>query len=72
MYGVVTIGFIEVKLEIGGFINRLNCVAQVIAECDGTSYPNRRSYKTYRLTFYSLLLDEFSSRVRSPDSCNPM
>jgi hypothetical protein len=34
-YGGVTILFIEVKLEIGGLTERLNCVAQVIAECDG-------------------------------------
>jgi len=34
-YGGVTIVFIEVKLEIGGSTERLNCVAQVIAECDG-------------------------------------
>ena len=34
-YGGVTIVFIEVKLEIGGLTERLNCVAQVIAECDG-------------------------------------
>jgi len=35
-YGGVTVVFIEVKLEIGGLTERLNCVAQVIAECDGT------------------------------------
>jgi hypothetical protein len=34
-YGAVTIVFIEVKLEIGSLPERLNCVAQVIAECDG-------------------------------------
>jgi hypothetical protein len=34
-YGGVTILFIEVKLEIGGLAERLDCVAQVIAECDG-------------------------------------
>ena len=34
-YGGVTVVFIEVKLEIGGSTERLNCVAQVIAECDG-------------------------------------
>ena len=33
-YGGVTVVFIEVKLEIGGLAERLNCVAQVIAECD--------------------------------------
>jgi len=34
-YGGVTVVFIEVKLEIGGSTERLNCVALVIAECDG-------------------------------------
>jgi hypothetical protein len=34
-YGGVTVLFIEVKLEIGSFSERLNCLAQVIAECDG-------------------------------------
>ena len=34
-YGGVTILFIEVKLGIGGLAERLDCVAQVIAECDG-------------------------------------
>ena len=34
-YGGVTVLFIEVELEIGGSTERLNCVAQVIAECDG-------------------------------------
>jgi hypothetical protein len=31
----IIILFIEVKLEIGGFSERLNCIAQVIAEADG-------------------------------------
>jgi len=34
-YGGITVVFIEVKLEIGGLAERLNFVAQVIAECDG-------------------------------------
>jgi len=34
-YGGITVVFIEVKLEIGNSTERLNCVAQVIAECDG-------------------------------------
>ena len=34
-YGGVTIIFIKVKLEIGGLTESLNCVAPVIAECDG-------------------------------------
>ena len=35
MYGGITVLFIEVKPEIGGAIGRLDCYAQVIAECDG-------------------------------------
>ena len=34
-YGGVTVVFIEVKLNVGGLAERLNCYAQVIAECDG-------------------------------------
>ena len=34
-YGGVTVVFIEVKMEVGGQTERLNCYAQVIAECDG-------------------------------------
>jgi len=34
-YGGITVVFIEVKLELGGLTERLNCLAQVIVECDG-------------------------------------
>jgi hypothetical protein len=34
-YGGITVIFIEVKLDIGNSTERLNCFAQVIAECDG-------------------------------------
>jgi hypothetical protein len=34
-YGSINIVFIEVKLNIGSSTERLNFVAQVIAECDG-------------------------------------
>jgi len=34
-YGGITVIFIEVKLDIGSLTERLNCYAQVIAECDG-------------------------------------
>ena len=34
-YGGVTVVFIEVKLDTGSLTERLNCYAQVIAECDG-------------------------------------
>ena len=35
IYGGITVIFIEVKLSIGNLAERLNCYAQVIAECDG-------------------------------------
>jgi hypothetical protein len=35
IYGGVTVVFIEVKLDTGSLTERLNCYAQVIAECDG-------------------------------------
>jgi hypothetical protein len=35
-YGGVTVIFIEVKQDVGNLTERLNCYAQVIAECDGT------------------------------------
>lgn len=35
VYGGVTVVLIEVKTEIGGFNGHLNCIAQLIAECDG-------------------------------------
>jgi hypothetical protein len=34
-YGGITVVFIEAKLDIGSLTERLNCIAQVIAECDG-------------------------------------
>jgi len=34
-YGGITVVFIEAKLDIGNLTERLNCIAQVIAECDG-------------------------------------
>jgi len=34
-YGGVIVVFIVVKLKIGGLTERLDCVAQVIAECNG-------------------------------------
>jgi hypothetical protein len=37
-YGAINVVFIEVKLEIGGQSERLNFVAQVIAECDGMEF----------------------------------
>ena len=34
-YGGVTVVFIQVEQDIGTLAERLNCYAQVIAECDG-------------------------------------
>lgn len=34
-FGSLTVVFVEVKLKIGSVEERLNAVAQVIAECDG-------------------------------------
>ena len=34
-YGGITVVFIEVKREIGNLLERLNFIAQVIAESDG-------------------------------------
>ena len=65
-YGGVTVVFIEVKLEIGGSTERLNCVAQVIAECDGM-VQNAPNLDRYRLTFCSLCLGEPSKRIRRTD-----
>ena len=35
IYGAITVVFIQVKLEVGNSTERLNCVAQIIAECYG-------------------------------------
>jgi hypothetical protein len=35
-FGGITVVIIEVKLDIGNATKRQNCIAQVIAECDGT------------------------------------
>ncbi|KAI9786810.1 MAG: hypothetical protein M1839_005041 [Geoglossum umbratile] len=43
IYGGITILFIEVKLEIGGATERLNCYAQVIAECDACAWMNTQN-----------------------------
>ena len=50
MYGGVTVIFIEVKLSIGNITERLNCYAQVIAECDGE----------FRITLVKILGQQFS------------
>ena len=34
--GGITVVFIEVKRELGNLLERLDFIAQIIAECDGT------------------------------------
>ena len=38
-FETIIVLFIEIKLEIGSFQERLNCIAQVIAEADGIFNP---------------------------------
>jgi hypothetical protein len=57
-FGGVTILLIEVKLEIGSFTERLNCVAQVIAECDGCAWTNHK--KGYDIPIMAVLCDGVS------------
>ena len=71
IYGGVIIILIEVKLEIGGYIDHLNCVGQVIAECDGISHSDCYYYESYTLTFYSMLLGsilKLGSKLQSMQS----
>ena len=39
MFGGITVLFVEVKLNIGSLGERLDCIAQVIAEADGMFNP---------------------------------
>jgi hypothetical protein len=59
-FGGITVVFIEVKLNIGNSTERLDCFAQVIAECDGTSRVPRLSTG---LMFCSLRMVELSERI---------
>jgi hypothetical protein len=51
-YGGITVVFIQVKVDIGSLTERLNCYAQVIAECDGK----------FRMTLVKYLVNSFRSR----------
>ena len=62
-YGGVTVVFIKVKLDVGNLTERLNCYAQVIAECDGIC-SEYHQFKRSRLTIFSLRLDELSERIQ--------
>ncbi|RMZ82040.1 hypothetical protein DV736_g6643, partial [Chaetothyriales sp. CBS 134916] len=40
IFGGVTVVFIEVKMNVGNLTERLNCYAQVMAECDAGAWMN--------------------------------
>ncbi|KIX05117.1 uncharacterized protein Z518_05989 [Rhinocladiella mackenziei CBS 650.93] len=42
-FGGIAVVFIEVKLDIGSSTERLDCFAQVIAECDACAWANLRN-----------------------------
>jgi hypothetical protein len=48
-FGGVTVLFIEVKLLIGSLSERLDCIAQVIAEADGVFNPLISRYELITL-----------------------
>ncbi|OCK97655.1 uncharacterized protein K441DRAFT_675041 [Cenococcum geophilum 1.58] len=54
-YGGVTVVFIEVKLDIGSLTERLNCFAQVIAECDACAWVNDQN--GYQIPIMAVLCD---------------
>ena len=37
-FGIITVVFVETKLKIGSDEERMNSIAQVIAECDGQTF----------------------------------
>jgi hypothetical protein len=63
-YGGVTVVFIEVKLDVGSLTERLNCYAQVIAECDGEFGMTLVKIQYFVNSFRSLRLDELSERIQ--------
>ena len=42
-FGALTVVFVEAKLKIGSDEERMNAIAQVIAECDGQASVQRRT-----------------------------
>lgn len=55
MYGGITVVFIEAKLDMGSLTERLNCFAQVIAECDACAWMNYQN--GYQLPIMAILCD---------------
>ena len=60
-FGGITVVFIEVKLDIGSQTERLDCYAQVIAECDGKF---RMTLVCLVNSFRSRCLDELSEWIQ--------
>lgn len=54
-YGGITVVFIEIKLDIGSLTERLNCFAQVIAECDACAWMNDQN--GYQIPIMAVLCD---------------
>lgn len=63
-YGGVTVVFIEVKLNVGSLTERLNCYAQVIAECDGEFRMTLVKIQYFVNSFRSLRFDEPSEWIQ--------
>lgn len=53
IYGVITVVFIEAKIDIGNLTERLNCFAQVIAECNACAWINHQN--GYHLPIMAIL-----------------
>jgi hypothetical protein len=59
-FGGIMVVFIEAKLNVGNSTERINCFAQVIAECDGTLRVPRLNTG---LTFCGLRMVELPERI---------
>ncbi|KAI0249647.1 hypothetical protein BJV78DRAFT_1155718 [Lactifluus subvellereus] len=54
-FGALTVVFVEVKLKIGSVEERMNAIAQVIAECDACDWNNMRF--DVSIPIYGILCD---------------
>jgi hypothetical protein len=54
-FGALTIVFVEVRLKIGSIEERINAIAQVIAECDACDWNNTRF--NVSIPIYGILCD---------------
>ncbi|KAN0132310.1 hypothetical protein V8E53_009874 [Lactarius tabidus] len=62
--------FVEAKLKIGTYSERMDAIAQVIAECDACDYNNRRNGKG--IPIHGILCDDIAFQFFSFDgSTNP-